>query len=73
MARRLKGKQLTKHLKLSGSLSISGSDDSPLANGAAMTIDGGINQIGTDITSSAEGIIDVGFFPTSSVAKTIIP
>jgi hypothetical protein len=73
MARRLKGKQLAKHLKLSGSLSISGSDDSPLANNAAITIDGGINQIGTAVTSSTEGIIDVGFFPTSSVAKTIIP
>ena len=46
MSRRLKGKQLTKHLRLSGSLSISGSDDSPLNNGAAITIDGGINQIG---------------------------
>ena len=73
MARRLKGKQLTKHLKLSGSLSISGSDDSPLDNKAAIQIDGGINQIGTNITSSVEGIIDVGFFPTSSVSKTIIP
>ena len=52
MARRLKGKQFAKHLKLSGSLSISGSDDSPLANSAAVTIDGGINQIGTAITSS---------------------
>ncbi len=73
MARRLKGKQFAKHLKLSGSLSISGSDDSPLANSAAVTIDGGINQIGTAITSSTEGIIDVGFFPTASVTKTIIP
>ncbi len=73
MARRLKGKQFAKHLKLSGSLSISGSDDSPGANSAAVTIDGGINQIGTAITSSTEGIIDVGFFPTSSVSKTIIP
>lgn len=73
MSRRLKGKQLTKHLKLSGSLSISGSDDSPLANKAAVTIDGGINQIGMNLTGSAEGIVDVGFFPTSSTAKTIIP
>lgn len=73
MARRLKGKQLVKHLQISGSLIVSGSDDSPLDNGAAVTIDGGINQIGTAITASAEGIIDVGFFPTSSVAKSIIP
>ena len=66
-------KQLVKHLQISGSLIVSGSDDSPLDNGAAVTIDGGINQIGTAITASAEGIIDVGFFPTSSVAKSIIP
>lgn len=43
MARRFKGKQLTKHLSLTGSLSISGSQ-SILLNSASLSIDGGVNR-----------------------------
>lgn len=69
---RLKGKQLAKHLQLTGSLSISGSDDSTLANGAAFDVHGGVNII-TPATGSTFGIIDSGFFPTSGTSKSVVP
>ena len=69
MARRFKGKQLAKHLKLTGSLAISGSSDTTLPNSAAVDIDGGVN-IETLATGSTLGIIDAGFFPTGN-GKTI--
>lgn len=68
---RLKGKQLAKHLQLTGSLSISGSDDSTLSNGAAFNVNGGVNII-TPATGSTLGIIDAGFFPNGD-GKTIVP
>lgn len=71
MARRLKGKQLAKHLQLTGSLSISGSADTPLANSASFDVQGGVN-IQTPLTGSTLGIIDAGFFPTGN-GKTIVP
>jgi len=71
MARRFKGKQLAKHLKLTGSLAISGSADTPLTNGAAFDVVGGVN-IETAATGSTLGIIDAGFFPTGN-GKTIVP
>lgn len=69
---RLKGKQLAKHLQLTGSLSISGSDDSTLSNGAAFDVKGGVNII-TAATGSALGIIDAGFFPTRPSSKSVVP
>jgi len=71
MARRLKGKQLAKHLQLTGSLAISGSNDSPLPNSASVDIVGGVN-LQTAATGSTLGIIDAGFFPTGN-GKTIVP
>jgi hypothetical protein len=68
---RLKGKQLAKHLKLTGSLAISGSDDTTLPNSASVDIIGGVN-IETAATGSTLGIIDAGFFPTGN-GKTIVP
>jgi hypothetical protein len=68
---RLKGKQLAKHLQLTGSLSISGSADTPLTNGAAFDVVGGVNII-TPATGSTFGIIDAGFFPSGN-GKTIVP
>lgn len=67
---RIKGKQLAKHLKLSGSLSISGSADSPHTDAAALDIQGGVN-VETNQTAS-KGIIDGGFFGVGS-SKVIIP
>jgi hypothetical protein len=71
MARRFKGKQLAKHLILTGSIAISGSNDTTLANGATVDIIGGVN-IETAATGSTLGIIDAGFFPTGN-SKTIVP
>jgi hypothetical protein len=71
MARRFKGKQLAKHLKLTGSLAISGSDDTTLPNSASVDIVGGVN-IETATTGSTLGIIDAGFFPIGN-GKTIVP
>ena len=73
MAGRLKGKQLVKHLSLTGSLHVSASN--PGGNGAAISVEGGINQFGSSLDNGngPQGIIDVGFFPTSSVEKTIVP
>ena len=71
MARRFKGKQLAKHLKLTGSLAISGSDDTTLPNSASVDIVGGVN-IETATTGSTLGIIDAGFFPSGN-GKTIVP
>ena len=51
MSRRLKGKQLAKHLVLTGSLAISGSDSS-LPNSASLSIEGGFNR-----TDTADGIL----------------
>ena len=60
MARRLKGKQLAKHLVLTGSLAISGSG-STLPNSASLSIDGGINR-----SDNANGLLlgnlDAGSF-----------
>lgn len=69
---RLKGKQLARHLQLTGSLSISGSNDTTLANGAAFDVQGGVNII-TPATGSTFGIIDAGFFPTSGNSKSVVP
>ena len=68
---RIKGKQLAKHLQLTGSLLISGSNDTPLANSASFDVIGGVNII-TPATNDTYGIIDAGFFPTGSI-KTVVP
>ncbi len=60
MARRFKGKQLAKHLVLTGSLAISGSD-SPLPNSASLAIDGGFNRTDSDPTTLI-GNFDAGSF-----------
>lgn len=73
MARRMKGKQLAKHLTLSGSLSVYGLD-SPLADSASLNVsNGGINRIANDISGS-QGNIDAGFFegPINQTVKRII-
>lgn len=69
---RIKGKQLAKHLQLTGSFSISGSDDTTLANGATFDVQGGVNII-TPATGSTLGIIDAGFFPSSGSSKSVVP
>lgn len=68
---RIKGKQLARHLQLTGSISLSGSADTPLANGAAFDVKGGVN-ITTASTGSTLGIIDAGFFPIGN-SKIIVP
>lgn len=73
MARRMKGKQLAKHLTLTGSLDIYG-QDSLLPNSASLQVtNGGINRPATPISSSL-GNIDAGFFsgPLSRGIKKII-
>ena len=74
MARRIRGKQLAKHLRLTGSLAISGSGNT-LPNSASLSIDGGINR--SDSTNGhILGNFDAGSFeddlPTPS-SKIIIP
>jgi len=56
---------------LTGSLAISGSDDTTLPNSASVDIVGGVN-IETATTGSTLGIIDAGFFPIGN-GKTIVP
>ena len=74
MARRLRGKQLAKHLRLTGSLSISGSG-SILPNSASLSIDGGINRSDSS-NGHLLGNFDAGSFhddlPTPST-KVVIP
>ena len=60
MARRFKGKQLTKHLVLTGSLAISGSESS-LPNSASLSINGGVNRTDTG-ASGIIGNFDAGSF-----------
>lgn len=74
MARRIRGKQLAKHLRLTGSLAISGSGNT-LPNSASLSIDGGINR--SDSTNGhILGNFDAGSFhddlPAPS-SKIIIP
>lgn len=74
MARRIRGKQLAKHLVLTGSLSISGSG-STLPNSASLSIDGGINRSDSS-NGHLLGNFDAGSFhddlPTPST-KVVIP
>ena len=74
MARKLKGKQLAKHLVLTGSLAISGSD-STLPNSASLSINGGVNR-NDDSDGSLLGNFDAGSFhddlPTPPI-KVVIP
>jgi len=74
MARRLRGKQLAKHLRLTGSLAISGSG-STLPNSASLSIDGGINRSDSS-NGHLLGNFDAGSFhddlPTPST-KVVIP
>jgi len=74
MARRIRGKQLAKHLVLTGSLSISGSG-STLPNSASLSIDGGVNR-SDSATDKILGNFDAGTFhddlPASGNKQVII-
>ena len=74
MARRLRGKQLARHLRLTGSLAISGSG-STLPNSASLSIDGGINR-SDSATDQILGNFDAGTFhddlPASGNKQVII-
>lgn len=63
MSRRIKGKQLAKHLQLTGSLSISGSD-STFPNSASIDVTGGIN---VTTINQPSGIIDCGTFYVNTI------
>jgi len=74
MARRIRGKQLAKHLRLTGSLAISGSGNT-LPNSASLSIDGGVNRSDSTV-GHLLGNFDAGSFhddlPTPST-KIVIP